>query len=191
MTGYDTIIQEVEEQCRKHSIYMLGPRKAQFLKELILESKPQCVIECGTAIGYSGLHIAAALRQNGHGKLITVEIENERAARAQMYFSRAGVDDLIDVRIGDAAQVLKEVEESVGFLFLDNLYGNYYPCLQAIVPRLTDGAVIVADNVGIYAAGMDDYLSYVRAHHKSHTKWFELDLPWASRDAMEVTIFTT
>ena len=70
-------------------------------------------------------------------------------------------------------------------------YGNYYQCFQAIAPRLTDGAVIVADNVGIYASGMDDYLSYVRARYRSHTKWFELDLPWASRDAMEVTIFTT
>jgi predicted O-methyltransferase YrrM len=190
MIGYDGIIHEVEEQCRKHSIYMLGPRKAQFLQKLILEAKPQCVVECGTAIGYSGLHIAAAVRRNGRGRLITVEIEPERAAQAQTFFSRAGVDDLIDIRIGDASQVLREVAESVDFLFLDNWYSNYYPCLQAIAPRLTDGAVIVADNAGIGASGMYDYLSHVRARYRSRTQWFELDLPWASRDAMEITIYT-
>jgi predicted O-methyltransferase YrrM len=188
---FERVLKMVEDRCRKHSIYMLGPEKARFLHSLILRVKPRCVIECGTAIGYSGLHIADALRQSGEGRLITVEVDHERAMEAEQNFYRAGVGDLIEVRTGDAAVVLKEVYEAVDFLFLDNSYSNYHPCLLSIMPRLKDGATIVADNVGIGALGMADYLTYVRSHFESRSHWFELDLPWASRDAMEVTSYTT
>ena len=75
------------------------------------------------------------------------------------------------------------------FLLLDNNYSNYFPCFRAIESRLTDGATVVADNVGIGAAGMADYLNHVRSHYESRTHWFETDLPWVKRDAMEVTIY--
>jgi predicted O-methyltransferase YrrM len=188
---FERVLKMVEGRCLKHSIYMLGPEKAGFLRSLILCAKPRCVIECGTAIGYSGLHIAEALRQSGRGQLITVEIDHERAMEAEQNFYKAGVGDLIDVRTGDATVVLKEVNEAVDFLFLDNSYSNYHTCLLSLMPQLKDGATIIADNVGIGASGMADYLTYVRSHFKSRTYWFELDLPWASRDAMEVTIYTT
>jgi predicted O-methyltransferase YrrM len=188
---FERVLKTVEDKCRKHSVYMLGPEKARFLRSLILRAKPRCVIECGTAIGYSGLHIADVLRQSGEGRLITVEINHERAMEAKRNFCRAGVGDLIEVRTGDAAIALREVYEAVDFLFLDNSYSNYHPCLLSIMPRLKDGATIVADNVGIGASGMEDYLTYVRSHFESRSHWFALDLPWASRDAMEVTIYTT
>jgi caffeoyl-CoA O-methyltransferase len=170
---------------------MLGPEKARFLRNLVMSAKPRFVVECGTAIGYSGLHIADALHKTGHGQLITIEIDHNRAMEAENNFLRAGLQDLIDVRIGDAAVMLKEVHEAVDFLFLDNSFGNYYACLQSILDRLADGTTIVADNVGVGAASMADYLTYIRSHFESSTHWFDLDLPWASRDAMEVSIYTT
>ena len=170
---------------------MLGPEKARFLRSLVLCAKPRCVVECGTAIGYSGLHIADALRKTGQGRLITVEIDHDRVMEAEKNFLRAGLHNLIDVRTGDAAVVLKEVHETVDFLFLDNSFSNYYTCFLYIMDRLEHGATIVADNVGVGAWGMADYLDYVRSHFESKTHWFDLDLPWASRDAMEVTIYTT
>ena len=74
------------------------------------------------------------------------------------------------------------------FLFIDCNYSNYQPCLAGIEDRLTDGAVIVADNVGMGAYGMKDYLDHVRAKYSSKTEWFDIDLPWGNRDAMEITI---
>ena len=133
--------------------------------------------------------MAAALRAVGKGSLLTVEIDTGRAQEAQENFSRANVADLIDSRSGDATEVLKTVGESVDFLLLDNNYSNYFPCFQAIESRLTDGATVVADNVGIGAAGMADYLNHVRSLYESSTHWFETDLPWVKRDAMEVTIY--
>jgi predicted O-methyltransferase YrrM len=74
-------------------------------------------------------------------------------------------------------------------LFLDGGFENYYPCLMACEPQLRDGALLVADNAGIGAAEMKDYLDYVRGRFPSRTEWFETDLQWNPRDAMEVSTF--
>lgn len=189
MTVFDQVLQEVDERCREQHIPMLGSEKAEFLADLVQKAAPALIVECGTAIGYSGLWLTAALKLAGKGKVITVEIDTGRAHEAQENFRRANVADLIDSRIGDAAVVLRTIHAPVDFLLLDNNYNNYFPCFQAIEPQLTDGATIVADNVGIGAAGMADYLDHVRSHYESQTHWFETDLPWVKRDAMEVSIY--
>lgn len=189
MTVFDQVLQEVDQRCREQGIPMLGSEKAEFLADLVQKAGPTLIVECGTAIGYSGLWMVAALKSVGKGRLITVEIDTGRAHEAQENFRRANVQDLIDSRIGDATEVLKTIHESVDFLLLDNNYSNYFPCFRALESQLTDGATVVADNVGIGAAGMADYLSHVRSHYESRTHWFETDLPWVKRDAMEVTIY--
>ena len=189
MTVFDQVLQEVDERCREQHIPMLGSEKAEFLADLVQKAEPNLIVECGTAIGYSGLWMVAALKSADKGRLITVEIDTGRAHEAQENFRRANVNDLIDSRIGDATEVLKTIREPVDFVLLDNNYSNYFPCFRAIESQLTDGATVVADNVGIGAAGMADYLNHVRFHYESRTHWFETDLPWVKRDAMEVTIY--
>lgn len=189
MAVFDQVLQEVDERCREQHIPMLGHEKAEFLAEIVQKAGPTLIVECGTAIGYSGLWMVDALKSAGEGRLITVEIDTGRAQEAQENFRRANVNDLIDSRIGDAAEVLKTIREPVDFLLLDNNYSNYFPCYRAIESRLADGATVVADNVGIGAAGMADYLNHVRSNYESRTHWFETDLPWVKRDAMEVTIY--
>ena len=189
MTVFDQVLQEVDERCREQHIPMLGSEKAEFLADLVEKAEPTLIVECGTAIGYSGLWMVAALKSAGRGRVITVEIDAGRAHEAQENFRRANVNDLIDSRIGDATEVLKTIREPVDFVLLDSNYSNYFPCFRAIESQLTDGATVVADNVGIGAAGMADYLNHVRSHYESRTHWFETDLPWVKRDAMEVTIY--
>ena len=189
MTVFDQVLQEVDERCREQHIPMLGSEKAEFLADLVQKAGPNLIVECGTAIGYSGLWMVAVLKSAGRGRLITIEIDTGRANEAQENFRRANVKDLIDSRIGDAAEVLETIREPVDFLLLDNNYSNYFPCFRAIESQLTDRATVVADNVGIGAADMADYLNHVRSHYESRTHWFETDLPWVKRDAMEVTIY--
>ena len=189
MTVFNQVLQEVDERCREQHIPMLGSEKAEFLADLVQKAEPNLIVECGTAIGYSGLWMVAALKSADKGRLITVEIDTGRANDAQENFRRANVQDLIDSRLGDATEVLKTIREPVDFVLLDNNYSNYFPCFRAIESQLTDGATVVADNVGIGAAGMADYLNHVRSHYESRTHWFETDLPWVKRDAMEVTIY--
>lgn len=189
MTLFDQVLQEVDSRCRERHIPMLGREKAKFLADLIEQVEPSLIVECGTAIGYSGLWIASRLQAIGNGRLITIEIDADRAREAQENFTRAGLSERINSRIGDAAEVLKSIHAPVDFLLLDNAFGNYFSSFQAIESRLTDGAAIVADNAGIGASAMADYLDLVRSRYESETHWFDIDLPWVEQDAMEVTIY--
>ena len=182
------IIAEVDAECRRREIKMLGPQKATRLAELVREVKPGLVVEVGTAIGYSGLWIADALRGLGRGRLITLEIEPDRAAQAGQNFKRAGLEHLITQYVGDARKEIKKVVGPVDLLFLDGGFENYYPCLMNVRERLSPNALLVADNAGIGAAEMADYLDYVRSNYDSHTEWFETDLPWNPKDAMEMSV---
>jgi predicted O-methyltransferase YrrM len=182
------VIDEVDKVCRQQTVYMIGPEKAKRLAELVRQKKPGLVVECGTAIGYSGLWIARELKAAGRGKLITIEIDHERAKTAKANFEKAGLADVVEVRVGDARKLAGEVEGPVDFVFIDCNYSNYHPCFQGIEEQLAPGAVVVADNVGIGAAGMKDYLAHVRSKYRSKTEWFDIDLPWGKRDAMEITI---
>ena len=181
------VIDEVDKLCREQTVYMIGPEKGKRLAEFVREKKPKLVVECGTAIGYSGLWIARELKAAGQGKLITIEIDEERAKTAKAHFEKAGLVDVVEVRVGDARELVTKIEGPVDFLFIDCNYSNYHPCLVGIEKQLAPGAVVVADNVGIGASGMQDYLDHVRSKYTSKTEWFEIDLPWGKRDAMEIT----
>lgn len=185
------VIDEVDKLCHENTVYMIGPEKAKRLAELVRKQKPKLVVECGTAVGYSGLWIARELKAAGQGQLITIEIDEDRVQQARVHFEKAGLSDVVEVRQGDARNVAGQIKGPVDFLFVDCNYSNYHPCFQAIEKQLAPGAVVVADNVGIGAYGMRDYLDHVRTKYQSKTEWFEIDLPWGKRDAMEVTLIKT
>lgn len=187
--SFEQIIREVDAECRRWSIPMIGPQKAARLCELLREHKPQLVVEVGTGIGYSGLWIARTLRELGQGRLATFEKNMGRHDQAKSYFRRAGVENLITLYFGDAREVLCNVIDPIDFLFLDGGFENYYPSLMACRERLRDGALLVADNVAIGANDMTDYLDYVRTRFETRSEWFETDLSWNPRDAMEISVY--
>ena len=181
------VIAEVDAECRRRSIPMLGPQKAVRMIELFREASPNLVVEVGTAIGYSGLWIADLLRELGKGRLLTFELDPDRAAEAGRNFKRARVSDLITQVVGDSREKLRDVRESIDVLFLDGGFENYHASFLACRDQLRDGALIVADNAGIGANEMAEYLDLVRKNYVSRTEWFETDLAWVPRDAMEIT----
>jgi predicted O-methyltransferase YrrM len=172
----------------ERTVFMIGRVKAERLAELVRQAKPKLVVECGTAIGYSGLWIARELKKAGRGRLVTIEIVPANAREAEANFRRAGLEKFVTVKVGDARKVVKEIEGPIDFLFLDCGYSNYHPCLVAAEKKLSPGATVVADNVGLGSGGMDDYLKIVRTKYQSRTEWFDVKLPWGERDAMEVTV---
>jgi hypothetical protein len=104
------VIDEVDNICRQHMVYMIGPEKARRLAELVRQKKPGLVVECGTAIGYSGLWIARELNAAGRGKLITIEIDQERVRQAKANFEKAGLANVVKVRVGDARKLTSEID---------------------------------------------------------------------------------
>ena len=189
--SFNQVLQLVFQQCRDQGIPMLGQEKAEFMATLVRESRPDLVVECGTAIGYSGLWIARELQRAEKGNLITIELNPDRADQARTNFTRAGVAELVEVRVGEAEQVLDNLDSgvTVDFAHIDNEFNNYYPCFRAIEPNLAEEAILLADNVSIGEAEMFDYLEFVRANFETRTQWFDINLPWVKKDVMEVSIY--
>jgi predicted O-methyltransferase YrrM len=119
------------------------------------------IVEFGTSFGLSTLHLAAALRDNGSGgRLITCEFEPSKVARARANLVAAGLDDLVEIRQGDALRTLASgLPGAIDLVLLDGAKALYPDVLALLEPRLRAGALVVADN----ADHSPDYLARVRA----------------------------
>jgi predicted O-methyltransferase YrrM len=127
---------------------------------LARSSNARTIVEFGTSFGISTLHLAAALRDNGGGRLITSEFEPSKAARAKANLKAAGVIDLVEIREGDALETLSvDLPETIDLVLLDGAKSLYPEILSLIESRLKPGALIVADNADM----SPDYLKRVRA----------------------------
>jgi len=98
-----------------------GPCSTRF----VLACRPRLVVELGTSGDASALYIAAAVRQQGFGRLITTEIVPEKAQRASAILARAGLNDLIELRVGDARRTLGALDDPAGLVFLDGWQDAY------------------------------------------------------------------
>ena len=123
-------------------------------------AKVRTIVEFGTSFGISTLHLAAALRDNGGGRLITSEFEPSKVARARDNLTAGGLIDLVEIREGDALQTLAvDLPETIDLVLLDGAKALYPEILDLLESRLRPGALIVADNAD-YAP---DYLARVRS----------------------------
>jgi len=119
-------------------------------------------VEFGTSYGVSTLYLAAAMRDQGGGLVIGTEIEAEKARHARGHFAEAGVEELIELREGDALDTLKDCGGPVDFLLVDGFPKLARPIIELMTPQLRKGAVVVCDNVGHFPAALADYLDFVR-----------------------------
>ncbi len=117
------------------------------------------IVEFGTSFGISTLHMAAALNDNGGGKLITSEFEPSKLAIARQNLAEGGLIDLVEFRTGDALQTLRvDLPDTVDLLLLDGAKALYPDVLSMVESHLGSGAFVIADN----ADYSPDYLAYVR-----------------------------
>ena len=131
-----------------HLLYMLAR-----------SSRAKAIVEFGTSFGISTLHLAAGLRDNGGGRLITSEFEPSKAARARDNLSAGGLIDLVEIREGDALKTLSaDLPDTIDLVLLDGAKALYPEILELVEGHLKPGAIIVADN----ADDSPDYLARVR-----------------------------
>jgi predicted O-methyltransferase YrrM len=117
-------------------------------------------VEFGTSFGVSTIHLAAALRDNGGGRLVGSELEATKVARARANLATAGLAELVDLREGDALETLAhDLPETIDLVLLDGHKPLYPRILDRVAPHLRAGSCIVADN----ADASPDYLARVRA----------------------------
>jgi caffeoyl-CoA O-methyltransferase len=131
------------------------------LFNLIIKNNYTRALEIGTSTGHSSIWIAWALSKTG-GKLITIEIDENRHRAALKNFKKAGVEGLIDARLADAHQLVKELKGSFDFVFSDADKEWYTQYFKEIEPKLIIGGCFTAHNVTDGFGGAKEFLDYIR-----------------------------
>ena len=109
-------------------IYMpVTPEAGRLLYALVRAGRPSTVVEFGMSFGISALHLAAAVKDNGHGRVVTTELSAAKVAAAKKTFAQTGVDDVITVLEGDALATLPTLDGAVDFVLLDGWKELYLP----------------------------------------------------------------
>ncbi|WP_394820813.1 O-methyltransferase [Pendulispora albinea] len=135
-------------------------------------SRARSIVEFGTSFGISTVHLAAALKDNGGGRLIGSEFEPSKAAQARENLKAAGLSDLVEIREGDALESLaRDLPDSIDLVLLDGAKVLYPRILALLEPRLSPGALVVADN----ADHNPEFLANIRAAGSGY-----LSVPFAS-----------
>lgn len=159
-------------QTHKHEFRDMNvPEKdGQLLYDLVIEGNYTRALEIGTSTGYSGIYLAWALSKTG-GKLITIEINEQRYKTALNHFEAAGLLPYIDARLADAHELVRELDGPFDFVFSDadkNWYKNYFLELD---PKLVVGGCYATHNISGRRGGWNNnYYEYIESleHYESH-----------------------
>ena len=132
------------------------------LHDLILKNRYTSALEIGTSTGHSAIWMARALAKTG-GRLITIEIDEGRYRTALENFRKAGVEGLIDARLGDAHRIVKQLEGPFDFVFSDADKEWYTRYFKELDPKLVSGGCFTAHNVSHAWGDIKHFLEYVRS----------------------------
>jgi len=160
MDPAEAVLREIEQYGRRSFIPIIGPKKGKILVDAILEHRPKAVLEIGTFIGYSAILMAKHLPEGA--RITTIEIDPRTAEDARRNIERAGLSHMITLLVGDAKALIPSLPGPFDLVFIDAAKEQYRIYLKMVEDKLHAGSVLVADNAGIFAKEMSDYLNYVR-----------------------------
>ena len=146
---------------RDRMLLSVGREAGELLNLLARSNKAARILELGTSYGYSTIWLAAAARDTG-GVVISLDVADYKQAHAAAQLERAGLRDRVQFHVGDALEIIPTLEDGIDFVLLDIWKDLYEPCLEAFLPKLAPGALIVADNMLQPAADRTNALGYRR-----------------------------
>ena len=138
------VLARLEAEGRAEGIPLIQRAGISFIRWLLGALRPERILEIGTAIGYSAIHMSEAAPQ---ARIVTLEIDPSRAERAARHFAEAGMSERIRCVTGDALAILPRLDETFDFVLIDAAKGQYRKYAELCLPLLRDGGVIVSDNV--------------------------------------------
>jgi predicted O-methyltransferase YrrM len=163
------------------TIPVVGRAKGRLIRRLI--ERHDCVrgLEIGSLIGYSAILIAGAMPPRG--RLTCLEVNPFLAWMAKANAEAAGLGKRVRVIASDAVRAIPMLPGRFDFVFIDAEKNDYLDYLRQIEPKLAPGAVVVADNTGMYRREVAPYLEHVRADGRYVSRTYDF-----GDDAMEVSI---
>ncbi|MCB0536279.1 MAG: O-methyltransferase [Bacteroidetes bacterium] len=144
----DEVLQQLNRETHLNILMpqmISGHIQGNFLRMMSFMIKPKNILEIGTFTGYSAICLAQGLQENG--KLYTIDINEELEDMCRTYFDKAGLKNKIDYRIGNALDIIPDINETFDLVFIDAdkiNYSNYY---DLVFSKVNKGGFILADNV--------------------------------------------
>jgi len=139
------VLAEMEEYAAEHRVPIADREVALFLEITARAINARRVLEIGMAIGYSVIHLARAMPEDG--LVVTIEPNEEMIRLSEDYLSRAGLRERVRIERGRALEVMPNLTETFDIVYLDAVKEEYIAYLDLAVPMLREGGVIIADNV--------------------------------------------
>lgn len=183
------ILEEIYAYAKENHIPIVRDITKDYLIEEVKHSKPNSILEIGTAIGYSG----SLMLLNSNAKLVTLEKNETSFEIAKSNFEKLGLTDRVEQILGDAMETLQELVKqgrTFDFIFLDGPKGQYFRYLQIIKHLVKSGSVIFADNVEYFGmvksnvyphrkktivVSLQNYLNEVENSPSFETKVYDID----------------
>ena len=144
-TGSGQFLDQLELQAKKDRVPIIRREMQSFLKVLLQIKKPTKILEVGTAVGFSALLMAKYTPEDT--RIVTIEKYERRIPVAKANFQAAGMDHRITILEGDALEILREMEDSFDFIFMDAAKGQYIHFYPEVMRLLAPEGILVSDNV--------------------------------------------
>lgn len=144
----DEVLQEIESVTNAnhpHAQMLSGHVQGKILEMISRMIRPEKILEIGTFTGFSALCLAKGLLPGG--KLHTLELRADDAKTAAEYFTKAGAEQMIELHIGDALEIIPGLDENWDLVFIDADKVNYINYYELTLPAVKKGGWILADNV--------------------------------------------
>ncbi|MDC3223146.1 class I SAM-dependent methyltransferase [Pelagibacteraceae bacterium] len=168
----------------------VGPEKGEILRDHLLKSKPNNVIELGTFIGYSAVLISSTIGEKS--KLTSIDSDSHSIEIAKELINFAGLDDKVNLMHGSAEEIIPELNFNADFVFIDHAKKKYLSDLKLLETEeiMLKNCTVFADNVGIFKDEMAEYFDHVRNSGKYQSQNFSSKLEYRNNiyDAVEISI---
>ncbi len=159
-TAPDEMLHEVERltnETHAHAHMLSGSLQGKFLEMICLMIQPEKVLEIGTFTGYSALSLLKGMPFDGI--LHTIEIREQDAQKAMDFFKKANVDNRIRLHLGNAIDIIPQLQESWDLIFIDADKVSYIEYYELTLPRLKSGGWMLVDNVLFHGQVLEDKVS--------------------------------
>ena len=184
--GNSPVCNAIEKEALADGVPIIRKEMGNLLKVLLLLKQPQKILEVGTAVGYSSILMSENMPQNC--RITTIENYEKRIPVAKNNFKRAGKEEVITLLEGDAMDILKELDGTYDFIFMDAAKGQYINFLPELLRIMPAGGLLNSDNVLQEGDIVESRYGVTRRNRTIHTRMREYIYTLTHAEQLETSI---
>ena len=184
--GNSPVCNAIEKEALADGVPIIRKEMGNLLKVLLLLKQPQKILEVGTAVGYSSILMSENMPQNC--RITTIENYEKRIPVAKNNFKRAGKEEVITLLEGDAMDILKELDGTYDFIFMDAAKGQYINFLPELLRLMPAGGLLISDNVLQEGDIVESRYGVTRRNRTIHTRMREYIYTLTHAEQLETSI---